>query len=178
MTPHSEHDQVQRRQELLETLMTTLKAMARNRKRRSSAMTLQTTEIVHETYLRLLKQYALNWNDKDQFLIAFASTMRRFLVDHYRRRTAEKRGGHQVDIRIDDTHIEIPAPDGISDWGILDDKLNELEDIDSVARQIVELRYFAGMTLDETAATVNITARTVSRKWNFARTYLRTQLSD
>lgn len=158
--------------------MQSLKAMARARKRRSAYITLQTTEIVHETYLRLTKQYALDWGNKDEFLIAFASTLRRFLVDHYRKRTAEKRGGDKFDLSLDDLKIEIPAPDGIDDWDMLDTKLNDLDEVDSTARQIVELRYFAGMTLDETARAVKITPRTVSRKWNFARSFLRSQFSD
>ncbi len=164
--------------ELIQATMTTIKLMARRNKKAHNQLTLQTTEIVHETYLRLVKSQAGKWQNRNHFLITFSYVMKKFLVDQYRKKMTSKRGDGIIDLDVDSTSVHIPMPDGLPlDWIELELKLEELAEIDKDAHDIVLLRYFAGLEIAETAATLNISERTVSRKWTFARTWLHTNLT-
>ncbi len=164
--------------ELIEVTIKTIKLMAKRNKSIHNQNTLQTTEIVHETYLKLIDSQASKWQNKSHFLITFSHAMKNLLIDRYRKKSAIKRGDGVMDLNIDSSHIQIVMPDQLSlNWIGLEMKLKELKKIDQVAHDIVLLRYFTGLELAETAATLNISERSVSRKWTFARTWLHSKLT-
>ncbi len=138
--------------------------------------TLQPTALVHEAYLRLIGQRTVGWEDRAQFLAAAASVMRRILVDHARRTQAAKRGGHASRTPLDDAiaTFEERAIDLIS----LDDALTQLAEVDRRKCQIVELRFFAGLTAEETARVLQVNVRTIEREWSVARAWLRSALQS
>lgn len=164
--------------ELIEATMKAIKMMAKRKKRIYNQNTLQTTEVVHETYLKLVKNQASKWNDKTHFLITFSHAMKNLLIDRYRKKMAIKRGDGLLALDIDSTSVQIAMPDQLSlDWIGLEIKLEELKTIDADTHDIVLLRYFAGLEIKETAEVLKISARSVSRKWAFARTWLHTNLT-
>lgn len=135
--------------------------------------TLQATALINEAFLRLAEQEYHSWEDRRQFLLVAATVMRRVLVDYARRRSAAKRpDGHQR-IDIDDAQLgENFAPDLIA----LDQVLEQLAEVDERQAQIVELRYFAGLNVPETAETLEISESTVVREWRMARAWLMRKL--
>ena len=138
--------------------------------------TLQPTALVHEAYLRLVGSDEPAWNGRGHFFAAAAQAMRQVLVDQARRRASLKRGGERrrVDMEAVEPIIEPPTTDMLA----LDEALQELERSDPRQGRIVILRYFAGLSNEETAQAMNLSLRTVEREWRFARAYLRTRLSD
>ena len=145
-------------------------------RREAAGHALQPTALVHEAYVRLVDQKQVKWRNRAHFFGVAAVLMRRILVDHARRRRAEKRGGdwERVTLAGDevatDTHKEI-------DVLALDEALERLAQFDPQQERIVELRYFAGLTIDETAEVVGISAATVVREWTIAKAWLRADLS-
>jgi RNA polymerase sigma-70 factor (ECF subfamily) len=140
--------------------------------------TLEPTALVHELYLKLFSAGPLRLQDRDHFLALAARQLRRIVVDHARTKHAQKRGGLQQAISLDDVYGDasgptVPADDRVVD---LDLALERLETLDSRAAQVVELRYFGGLTEEETARTLNISSTTVKRDWDFARSWLFSQL--
>lgn len=135
--------------------------------------TLQATALINEAFLRLAEQEYHSWEDRRQFLLVAATVMRRVLVDYARRRSAAKRpDGHQR-IDLDDAQLgENFAPDLIA----LDQVLEQLAEVDERQAQIVELRYFAGLNVPETAETLEISESTVVREWRMARAWLMRKL--
>jgi RNA polymerase sigma factor, sigma-70 family/RNA polymerase sigma factor, TIGR02999 family len=136
--------------------------------------TLQPTALVNEAYVRLAGQN-VSWKNRAHFFAVSAEIMRRILVDHARRKLAEKRGGGAETISIDaggDWGGE-PAVDVIS----IDDALNALAAVDPAQSRIVELRFFGGLTIEETAETIGSSPSTVKREWRMARAWLRRHLS-
>jgi len=135
--------------------------------------TLQATALINEAFLRMAEQDYHSWEDRRQFLLVAATVMRRVLVDYARRRSAAKRpDGHQR-IDIDDAQLgENFAPDLIA----LDQVLEQLAEVDERQAQIVELRYFAGLNVPETAETLSISESTVVREWRMARAWLMRKL--
>jgi len=133
--------------------------------------TLNPTALVHEMYLRLIDQRRANWQNRAQFFGIVARTMRRVLVDHARARNARKRGAGQTLLSIDDA---LSAPDGprTADIDAIDQALRRLARLDPEQERIVELRFFAGLTVEETAHVLGISARTVKREWALARAWL------
>lgn len=136
--------------------------------------TLQTTALVHEAYLKLIDQNEVRWQNRAHFFAIAAQAMRRILLDYARQNLAEKRGGAAQKISLDDTES---APQNIShspDANLiaLDEALRELDKIDKQQSRIVELRYFGGLTVEETAEVLNISPRTVAREWAMARAWL------
>jgi RNA polymerase sigma-70 factor (ECF subfamily) len=136
--------------------------------------TLQPTMIAADAYLKLVDRHSRNWQNRAHFFAAAAQAMRRILVDHSRGRRSLKRGGasQQVDLEdaaaiTVDNHEEVLA---------LDEALTRLEAIDKRQSQIVELRYFSGLTEEETAAAMGISLRTVKREWSVARLWLHAEL--
>jgi RNA polymerase sigma factor (TIGR02999 family) len=136
--------------------------------------TLQTTALVNEAYLRLTDLTRMQWRDRAHFFAMAATLMRRVLVDHARDRARDKRGGGVVFTALEDEPMA--APSGI-DALALDEALERLAAIDPQQARIVELRYFAGLTIEETSEALCISPATVKREWTFARAWLHHQLS-
>lgn len=137
--------------------------------RERQGVTLQTTALVHEAYMKLIDQHSVDFRNRAQFFALSAQAMRRILIDNARRHKAEKRGsGMKVSLedvaevahKVDDRLIE------------LDMALQELEEFDPAQAKIVELRYFGGMTVEETAEVMKISTATVKREWTMARAWL------
>lgn len=139
--------------------------------------TLQTTDLVHEAYFKLINQKSVDWQNRAHFYAIAAQAMRRILVDYARTRKRKKRGGDQVKLQLDQT-IEVPAKQRSVDLVALDEALNRLAQFDERQARIVELKYFSGMTEAETAAVLNISPATVSRDWSMAKAWLYGQLTD
>jgi RNA polymerase sigma factor (TIGR02999 family) len=134
--------------------------------------TLQPTALVHEAYLRLVDQRVDTWQNKAHFLAIAATAMRRILIDHARRRRAAKRGGARV--TLDD---DVAAETGPSlDLLELDDALARLSALDARQGQVVELRFFGGLGVEETAAVLGVAPATVKRDWTIARAWLHREL--
>lgn len=133
--------------------------------------TLQATALVHETYFKLVDQHSVRWNNRAHFFAIAAQAMRRILLDSARRHTAVKRGSAGQRLSLTDAAgllIETADEDLIA----LDDALNELAAFDPQQSRIIELRYFGGMTIEETAEVVGLSPATVKREWTVARAWL------
>jgi RNA polymerase sigma-70 factor, ECF subfamily len=131
---------------------------------------LQTTALVHEAYLRLLDSSKVNWQNRAHFLAICAQLMRRILVDYARSRRYLKRGGRADIISLQEIHGASTARD--PDLIQLDDALQVLAAVDARKSQVVELRFFGGLTEEETAEVMGVSVDTVSRDWKFAKTWL------
>jgi RNA polymerase sigma factor (TIGR02999 family) len=156
---------------LLPLVYSELRAQARRhlvRERRNH--TLQPTALVHETFLRLQGQQRAQWQNRQQFFAVAARTMRRVLVDHARARFAAKRGAGQTLLALDD--VPEPAAQRGVDVLALDQALERLADLDPRQARVVELRYFGGLSAEETAATLEVSLATVNRDWALARAWL------
>ncbi|HEY0160691.1 MAG TPA: sigma-70 family RNA polymerase sigma factor [Thermoanaerobaculia bacterium] len=138
--------------------------------------TLQPTALVHELYLRLVDQRSAAWNDRAHFFAVAAKVMRRILVDHARRRKSEKRGGALTPVTIG-AAADVSASEESFDVVALDEALENLEKIYPQQARIVELRFYGGLTIDETAVAMAISPATISREWTMARAWLRRALS-
>ena len=137
---------------------------------------LQTTAVVSEAYLRLMGQRA-DWQDRAHFFAIAAQLMRRILVDHARRERRAKRGGSSIPVALDET-LAPPAPVlDVVDALDLDRALEKLDGIDPDAARIVELRFFGGLTIEETAAALGVSAPTVKREWAVAKGWLYRELT-
>ena len=132
--------------------------------------TLQATALVHEAYLRLLGGAYPSWNDRQHFFRAAAEAMRRILVEHARRRARDKRGGNPVRVTL--TDVASLTEQDPAEVLALDAVIRRLEKQDPTAADIVRLRFFAGLSVEETAAMLEISERTVKREWAFARAWL------
>lgn len=139
-----------------------------NRERGSH--TLQTTALVHEAYLKLIDQNSVHWQNRSHFFAIASQAMRRILIDHARKQVADKRGGEGQKISLEDIDVASINPD--KNLIALDEALTELEKFDSQQSRIVEMRYFGGLTVEETAAVLEISPRTVHREWAMARAWL------
>ena len=136
--------------------------------------TLQPTALVHELYLKLFSTEPVHLNDREHFLAVAARQLRHIVVDHARNKHAQKRGGPQATISLDEAYgLAIPADSRIID---LDRTLRRLEKLDSRAAQVVELRFFGGLTDNEVGKTLSISLATVKRDWDFARSWLLKQM--
>lgn len=142
-------------------------------RRERSDHTLQTTSLVHESYLRLVGQADLSWRNRAHFRAIAANTMRRVLVDHARARSAQKRGGGQRVALEDDAGITSARS---VDVQAVDQALTRLAELDPQQARVVELRFFAGLSVEEAAAALGISTATVKRDWAMARAWLRREL--
>lgn len=155
-----------------------LRRLARRYMRRQNAdHTLQTTALVNEAYLRLIDSSRVRWQDRTHFFAISAQLMRRVLVDFARAKNSLKRGGERVQITLDE-RIEIPLVERETDLVALDDALQRLAEFSPRQCRVVELRYFGGLSEEEIAATLEISARTVRRDWSLARAWLFRELSQ
>ena len=137
---------------------------------------LQPTALVHEAYVRLVDQRRVQWRNRAHFFGVAASMMRRILVDHARRRRTEKRGGGVERVTL--TGDDVPAAEQNSiDVLALHESLERLAAFDPQQEKIVELRYFGGLTIEETAEVVGVSPATVVREWTIAKAWLRADLS-
>lgn len=139
--------------------------------------TLQPTALVHEVFLRLFGNEKIDWQDRQHFFILAAHQMRRLLVDHARAKQAAKRDGHRQRVALTDpAALAQPTPSNPVDVLALDQALERLAAEDARAAQIVELRYFGGMTESEAAQALGISVSTLKRDWELARIWLFRQL--
>jgi RNA polymerase sigma factor (TIGR02999 family) len=136
--------------------------------------TLQATALVHEVYLRLIPQGDATFEDRGKFIGIAAHVMRQILVEYARSRNREKRGGEHERIPLEETAAPID-PD-FARWVDLDRALDRLAELDPRQAKTVELRYFGGLTVDETARVLDVSAKTVKRDWSIARAWLRREL--
>jgi RNA polymerase sigma-70 factor (ECF subfamily) len=149
--------------------------LARERRER----TLQTTALVNEAYMKLVDQRNVDWQNRAHFFGLAARLMRRIVLDDARRRRRDKRGGDVVRVSLDD--VQIPAPPaGLNDADVLelDRALTELEGLDADQGRIVELRYYGGLTIEETAAVMGVSSATIKRDWAMAKAWLYRALTD
>lgn len=149
---------------------------ARYLRRERVGHTLQTTALIHEAYLRLIDQRNVHWQNRAHFFGLAAQLMRRILVDHARTKKRDKRGGS--DIRVSLTGAQVLAKDQEVDVVALDEALDRLAQLDEQQSRIVELRFFSGLTVEETAAALSISPATVKRDWSMAKAWLHRELSS
>ncbi|MBS1797901.1 MAG: sigma-70 family RNA polymerase sigma factor [Acidobacteria bacterium] len=139
--------------------------------------TLQTTALIHEAYLRLVDQRSIDLENRAHFFAIAGQMMRRILVDHARAKHREKRGGDDaVKIPLDEAMIVVVGPKDV-DLLALDDVLKRLEALDEQQARVVELRYFSGLSLEETAAALKISRATAARDWAMAKAWLHRELT-
>jgi RNA polymerase sigma factor (TIGR02999 family) len=137
--------------------------------------TLQPTALVHELYLKLLSTEKVMLHDREHFLAVAARQLRHIVVDYARNKNAQKRGGAQGKISLDEVSgVAIPADGRVIE---LDQALRRLESLDARAAQVVELRFFGGLNDDEVGKTLSTSSATVKRDWDFARSWLLKQMS-
>jgi len=138
--------------------------------------TLQPTALVHEAYLRLSEQHGVDWRDKSQLFGVAAQMMRRILVNHAEARNATKRGGDITRVTLD----ESVSWGGERDLDIvaLDEALTRLAQLDVRQSRVVELRFFAGLSIEESAEVLNVSPATIKREWTMAKTWLRDELAN
>ena len=151
---------------------------ARAMRRESPTHTLQPTALVNEAYLRLIDQQRVQWRNRAHFFGVAASLMRRILVDHARSRLAAKRGGDVQRVSIGDVEPPDRASESAQDVDVLalHEALERLAALDPEQARLVELRYFSGLTIEETAEALGVSPATVKREWRFARAWLRREL--
>jgi RNA polymerase sigma-70 factor (ECF subfamily) len=139
--------------------------------------TLQPTALVHEAYMRLVDQREVEWQNRAHFFGVAAQIMRRLLVDHARGRNRRKRGGGLLMVPLEENDVAGPAPDEGLDLVALDDALERLTALSPQQARIVELRYFGGLSIEETAEVLGVSTMTVKRGWAMARAWLHRELS-
>ena len=143
--------------------------------RERSNHTLQTTALVHEAYLRLIDQRAVDWENRAQFFGIAARMMRRILINHANDRQAKKRQGYATRISLDEAVNFFEKAE--LDLTVLDEALNELAQLDPKQAEVVELRFFGGLTIEEVSDVLEISPSTTKREWDSAKLWLRRRLS-
>jgi RNA polymerase sigma-70 factor, ECF subfamily len=137
--------------------------------------TLQTTALVNEAFLRLIDLRRIRWQDRAHFLALSAQLMRRVLVDHARTRNYRKRGGGAATVALDD--VAVAVPERAADLVALDEALENLARVDPRKSRVVELRFFGGLSVEETAEALNVSPETVMRDWRLAKVWLLREMS-
>ena len=145
-------------------------------RRQRAGHSLQTTALVNEAYLKLIDSDRVNWQDRNHFFAICSQLMRRILVDSARRKISQKRGGDRLQVTLDE-HAAATVEHAADVVG-LDDALKQLATLSPRQAQIVELRYFGGLTEEQVAETLEISSRTVRRDWNVARAWLYRELNQ
>ena len=138
--------------------------------------TLQTTALINEAYLKLIDQRDVNWESRTHFFAIAAQAMRRILVDHAKTKHREKRGGNDVKISLEKIEL-ISSDENLVDLIALDEALTRLFAKDEQQSRIVELRYFSGLSLEETAEVLGISRTTAARDWAMAKAWLHRELT-
>jgi RNA polymerase sigma factor (TIGR02999 family) len=137
--------------------------------------TLQTTALINEAYLKLIDQRNVNWESRTHFFAIAAQAMRRILVDYAKATHRKKRGGDDIKLPLEEA-MEVAAEEKSVDLIALDEALNKLAERDQQQARVVELRYFSGLTLEETAEALHISRATVASDWNMAKVWLYREL--
>ena len=137
---------------------------------------LQTTALVHEAYLKLIDQRRVDWKNRDHFFAIAAQAMRRILVDHARKRHRLRRGGSDEDVPLEEAMVAAALENNI-DIAALDEALTKLSSVDKRAESLVELRYFSGLSLEESARVLGISKATAARDWDFAKAWLHREMT-
>lgn len=159
--------------QLLVNVYPELKKMAQIKLRdQRQGITLRTTDLVHEAYLKLVKYQEVDWKGRAHFFGAAANTMRRILTDHARYKAANKRSGQEVGLTLADANVSVSMDHLIE----IDDALKRLEEERPRWVKVVECRYFAGLSIEETAEVLGISHGTVSNDWRMARAWLKREL--
>jgi len=163
--------------ELIQEVYAELRRLAEGYVRREQAKSVQATELVHEAYLRLLKDKTPRWQNRTHFVAIAAISMRRLLVERARARGAAKRGGGNVQVTLDESLL-VAADHNQSaiDLVALDRALTTLAELDPQQAKIVELRFFGGLSVEETADALDISPATVKRHWMIAKAWLMREL--
>ena len=143
-------------------------------RRQPKGHTLSPTALIHEAYLKLVDREGGRWKDRTHFLAVAATAMRQILVDHARGREAVRRGGGRQRITLDESAM--PSADRDVDLLALDEALERLAGLDERKARVVELRFFAGLTVEETAAALGVSSVTVKRDWSMARAWIEREL--
>jgi RNA polymerase sigma factor (TIGR02999 family) len=161
---------------LLPLVYDELRKLATQRmKAESRDHTLQPTALVHEAYIRLIGNAESHWQSRGHFFAAAAVAMRRILIDHARAKQADKRGGDRQRVPLEAVEqVHLTAPDHLL---LLDETLQSLSKHDPLGGKLVELRYFAGLSVEEAADAVGISTATAYRHWAFARAWMHSQIS-
>lgn len=161
--------------ELFHLVYDQLRHLARRRMNdEKSGHTLQATALVHEAYLRIAGNGEARWSDKTQFFFAAAEAMRRILIDHARARGQLKRGGGRK--RLPLNVVDLAAEEQIPQILALDEAVSRLEQLSPTVAAVVRLRFYAGLSVEETAETLGISPRTVKREWTYGRAILHREL--
>ena len=170
-----EHGDAKAADELLPLVYEELRRLAaRKMSHEQPGQTLQATALVHEAYIRLVGSEAQGWSGRTHFFAAAAEAMRRILIENARRKQRLKHGGDQQKIALDDADIAVEGPS--TDLIALDEALARLALEDRPSAELVKMRYFAGLTLDEAAAALGVSRRTADRYWAYARAWLYDQI--
>jgi len=148
---------------------------ARKLSQERPGQTLQATALVHEAYIRLVGAEAQSWKSHTHFFSAAAEAMRRILIENARRKQALKHGGGRQKVDIDDAQLAIEQPS--EDIIALDEALEKLSKKDRIKAELVKLRYFAGLTIEQAADILGISCATAERYWDYARSWLRVEIS-
>lgn len=163
--------------ELMPLVYAELKRMAKKyMNSQPSGHTLQTTALIHEAYLKLADQREKRWQNRTHFFAVAAQAMRHILVDHARAQQTQKRGGETEIISLEDAAVI--SNERADEIVALDESLNNLFDLDERKGRVVELRYFGGLSVEETAEVLKVSEETVMRDWRFAKTWLLRELSN
>ena len=162
--------------ELIDQVYTELRRIADNYVRRERAQSVQATELVHEAFLRLQQERRPAWQDRTHFIAIAAIAMRRLLVERARARAAAKRGGGRVQVTLDDRLLGAASAGEPADLIALDVALTKLAALDAQQARLVELRYFGGLSVEETAEALGISPATVKRHWTIAKAWLLREL--
>jgi RNA polymerase sigma-70 factor (ECF subfamily) len=163
-------------EQLVPLVYSELKRMARRYMfRESEGHLLQTTALVHEAYVKLVSQSGAKWQDRAHFFAVSSQQMRRILVDAARSRLRKKRGEDAEVVSLDDAPML--SSSRAAEFVALDDALNELATLEPRRSRVVEMRYFGGMSVEETAAALNLSPDTIMRDWKAAKAWLYTQLN-
>ena len=162
---------------LMPLVYTELRQMARRyMKKQPSGHTFQTTELIHETYLKLAGQNEQNWENRSHFFGVAAKAMRHILVDYAKAKHRDKRGGWQELVTFaEDAVVSFTRSEEIL---ALDDALNQLAELDERKVRVVEMKFFGGLKVDEISGILGISPETVKRDWSFAKTWLLRELSS
>jgi RNA polymerase sigma factor (TIGR02999 family) len=163
-------------EELFPLVYDNLRALARSYLgKEGPAHTLQPTELVHEAFLRMVHSESISWQGRAHFFAIGAQVMRRILVDHAKRKRRQKRGGEQQRISLNE-HVAI-TPHRSEDVLAIEDALEKLSELDKRQAEIVELRFYGGLTVEEVAEVLQVSRRTVEAEWTAVRAWLRRELS-
>ncbi|NOT48219.1 MAG: sigma-70 family RNA polymerase sigma factor [Acidobacteria bacterium] len=152
------------------------KQAARYLRRERQGHTLQTTALIHEAYLKLIDQRNVNWESRTHFYAIAAQAMRRILVDYARTTHRKKRGGSDIKVPLEEA-LTVAADENTVDLIALDEALNKLAERDKQQARVVELRYFSGLSLEETAEAMHISRATVASDWSMAKVWLYRELT-